>query len=58
LVLGTSTTVFLGNLGRSQTTERTRLQAQLDRAQRVLTDIDAASMPASNTATTDTTQGA
>jgi hypothetical protein len=54
----TSTTVFLGNLSRSQTTERTRLQAQLDRAQRVLADIDAASTPAIHTATTDTTGGA
>jgi hypothetical protein len=38
-----STTVFLGNLGRAQKTERARLEVQLDRAQRVLADIDAAS---------------
>jgi hypothetical protein len=41
-----STTVFLGNLGRGQKTERTRLEAQLARAQRVLADIDAASSAA------------
>lgn len=41
-----STTVFLGALGRAQKTERTRLEAQLDRAQRVLADIDAAGTPA------------
>jgi hypothetical protein len=41
-----NTTVFLGQLGRAQKTERTRLEAQRDRAQRVLADIDAASTPA------------
>ena len=38
-----NTTVFLGALGRTRKTERTRLQAELDRAQRILTAIDAAS---------------
>lgn len=37
-----NTTVFLGTLGRTRKTERTRLQAELDRAQRVLTAIDTA----------------
>ncbi len=46
----TSTTVFLGNLGRGQKTERTWLEAQLDRAQRVLAAIDAASGPAGSDA--------
>ena len=41
-----STAVFLGNLGRTQKTERARLEAQLDRARRVLGDIDTASTPA------------
>jgi integrase len=41
-----SSTVFLGNLGRGQKAERTRLEAQLARAQRVLAEIDAASTPA------------
>ena len=36
------TTVFLGALGRTRTAERARLQAELDRAQRVLDAIDAA----------------
>lgn len=40
-----NTTVFLGNLGRAQKTERTRLEAQRDRAVRVLADIDAAGAP-------------
>lgn len=40
-----NTTVFLGNLSRGQKTERTRLEAQSDRAARVLADIDAASTP-------------
>ena len=31
-----------GSLGRTRTAERTRLQAELDRAQRVLDSIDAA----------------
>jgi integrase len=44
-----TTTVFLGNLGRGQTAERTRLQAQLQRAQRVLADIDAVSTPPTTT---------
>jgi len=34
---------FLGNLGRGQKTERTRLEAELARSQRVLSEIDAAS---------------
>jgi hypothetical protein len=37
-----ATTTFLGSLGRARTTERVRLQSELDRAQRVLTAIDAA----------------
>jgi integrase len=37
-----NTTVFLGALGRTRKTERTRLQAELDRAQRILSAIDAA----------------
>lgn len=41
----TNTTVFLGSLGRTRKTERVRLQAELDRAQRVLTDIDTAANP-------------
>ncbi|MBF6302683.1 site-specific integrase [Nocardia amamiensis] len=40
-----NTTVFLGNLGRAQKTERTRLEAQRARALRVLADIDAADAP-------------
>jgi integrase len=42
----TSTTAFIGALGRTRTTERARLQAELDRAQRVLTSIDTATRPA------------
>jgi integrase len=38
----TSTTAFIGTLGRTRTAERTRLQAELDRAQRVLDSIDTA----------------
>ena len=38
----TGSTVFLGTLGRTRKTERTRLQAELDRAQRVVDAIDAA----------------
>jgi hypothetical protein len=38
--------VFLGNLGRRQKAERTRLETQLARAQRILAEIDAASTPA------------
>jgi hypothetical protein len=45
-----STTAFLGNLGRGQKTERTRLEAQLDRAHRVLAAIDATSGPAGSDA--------
>ncbi|WP_406278972.1 hypothetical protein OH799_11150 [Nocardia sp. NBC_00881] len=40
-----NTTVFLGNLGRAQKTEQTRLEAQRARALRVLADIDAAGAP-------------
>jgi len=36
------TTAFIGSLGRTRKTERARLQAELDRAQRVLDSIDAA----------------
>jgi integrase len=36
------TTAFIGSLGRTRTAERARLQAELDRAQRVLDSIDAA----------------
>jgi hypothetical protein len=39
-------TVFLSNLGRAQKTERARLEAQRDRAARVLAEIDAAGVPA------------
>ena len=35
-------TVFLGALGRTRTTERARLQTELDRARHVLDAIDAA----------------
>jgi len=38
----TSTTAFIGSLGRTRTTERARLQSELGRAQRVLDSIDAA----------------
>jgi hypothetical protein len=37
-----STTAFIGSLGRTRKTERVRLQAELDRARRVLDSIDAA----------------
>ncbi|WP_435591862.1 site-specific integrase [Nocardia sp. bgisy118] len=40
-----NTTIFLGNLGRAQKTERTRLEAQRHRAIQVLVAIDAASTP-------------
>ena len=42
----TSTTAFIGSLGRTRTAERTRLQTELDRAQRVLDSIDAAAAAA------------
>jgi integrase len=38
----TSTTAFIGSLGRTRTAERARLQAELDRARRVVASIDAA----------------
>jgi hypothetical protein len=38
-----TTAVFLGRLGRAHTTERVRLQGELDRARRILDAIDAAS---------------
>ena len=38
-----NTKTFLGSLGRGQRTERTRLEAELARAERVLSEIDAAS---------------
>jgi len=38
-----STKTFLGTLGRGQKAERARLEADLARAQRVLSEIDAAS---------------
>jgi hypothetical protein len=41
-----STTAFIGSLGRTRTAERTRLQAELDRAKRVVASIDAASAAA------------
>jgi hypothetical protein len=37
-----STTTFLGTLGRANKAERVRLQAELERAQRVVDEIDAA----------------
>ncbi len=40
-----ASTVFLGMLGRTRKTERTRLKAELDRAQRVVDAIDAAAAP-------------
>ncbi len=40
-----ASTVFLGMLGRTRKTEHTRLQAELDRAQRVVDAIDAAAAP-------------
>jgi len=40
-----ASTVFLGMLGRTRKTERTRLKAELDRAQRVVDAIDAAADP-------------
>jgi integrase len=42
----TSTTAFIGALGRTRTAERARLQAELDRARRVLDSIDAAAAEA------------
>ena len=42
----TSTTAFIGMLGRTRTAERVRLQAELDRAQRVLDSINAAAAKA------------
>jgi hypothetical protein len=41
-----STTVFIGLLGRTRTAERARLQAELDRAKRVVAAIDAAAAAA------------
>jgi hypothetical protein len=38
-----TTTVFLGQLGRTHAAERVRLQGELDRARKILTAIDAAS---------------
>jgi hypothetical protein len=38
----TNTTTFLGTLTRGQKTEKTRLSAELERAQRVIDQIDAA----------------
>lgn len=40
------TTAFIGSLGRTRTTERARLQAELGRAERVVASIDAASAAA------------
>ena len=37
-----NTEAFLGELGRTRKTEKTRLQVEYDRATRVLADIDAA----------------
>ncbi len=42
----TATKTFLGALGRTRTTERARLQADYDRAVRVIAGIDAAAPPA------------
>jgi hypothetical protein len=39
------TKTFLGSLGPTRRTERTRLQADYDRALRVITGIDAAATP-------------
>lgn len=41
-----TTKTFLGSLGRGQKTERARLEAELARSQRVLSEIDAAASPA------------
>ncbi|CAG7642992.1 hypothetical protein E143388_08465 [Rhodococcus opacus] len=41
------TKTFLGQLGKTRATERTRLQADHDRAVRVIADIDAATTTAS-----------
>jgi hypothetical protein len=41
-----ATKVFLGSLGPTRKTEKTRLQADYDRAQRVIAEIDAAASPA------------
>jgi hypothetical protein len=46
----TSTTAFIGTLGRTRTAERARLQAELDRAQRVLDSIDATTAKESSNA--------
>jgi hypothetical protein len=43
------TTAFTGTLGRTRKTEQARLQAELDRAQRVLDSIDAAAAAAGKT---------
>jgi hypothetical protein len=43
-----ATKTFLGTLGRTRTTERSRLQADHDRAVRVITAIDAAASPAAS----------
>ena len=40
------TKTFLGQLGKSRTTERTRLRGDYDRALRVIAEIDAATAPA------------
>ncbi|MFH8753948.1 hypothetical protein ACH4GK_42555 [Streptomyces rimosus] len=42
----TLTRTFLGSLSRPQKSERIRLQAELDRAQRVVDEIDSATAPA------------
>jgi hypothetical protein len=44
----TSTTAFIGSLGRTSTAERARLQSELDCAQRVLDSIDVAAAAAGN----------
>jgi integrase len=46
----TSTTAFIGSLGRTRTAERARLQAELDRAQRVLDSIDSTTAKESSNA--------
>jgi integrase len=51
----TQTTTFLGTLGRTRTTERARLNTELDRARRILHAIDAAALPAAAHDDTDLT---
>ena len=41
------TKTFIGQLGKTRTTERSRLRGDYDRAQRVIAEIDAAAPPPS-----------